>query len=95
VGPRNCRGNGGGGKARGLITIKRDLREERKARERGQARPELQRCTNGGAEEGKGRKKGEGGADRWGPGVSGCGKKRRKEGGPLWGKEKWAGGPKR
>jgi hypothetical protein len=32
VGPRNGRGNEGGGKARGLIAIKRDLREEREAR---------------------------------------------------------------
>jgi hypothetical protein len=44
---------------------------------------------------GKGRKKGEGRADRWGPGVSGCGEKRKKDGadGALREKPRWAGGP--
>jgi hypothetical protein len=44
--------------ARRLIAIKRDLREERKARERGQARPELWRRVYGrsGGRKGGGRK---------------------------------------
>jgi hypothetical protein len=42
----------------------------------------------------KRREEGEGGADRWDPSVSGCGKKkRRRGGGPLRELGRWVGGP--
>jgi hypothetical protein len=79
VGTRNGRGNEGGGKARGLIAIKHDLREERKARERGQARPELRRCANGRSRGRKGEEEGRGRHRQVGPRCQRLRGKRKKE----------------
>jgi hypothetical protein len=79
VGPRNGRVNEGGGKARGLIAIKCDLREERKARERGQARPELRRRANGRSRGRKGEEEGRGRRRQVGPRCQRLRGKRKKE----------------
>jgi hypothetical protein len=80
--------------ARRLIAIKRDLREERKARERGQARPELWRRAYGrsGGRKGGGRKEKE--APTGGTDMSVAQeKKKAARTRAAAGKGKWAGGP--
>jgi hypothetical protein len=62
----------------GLIAIKCGLRKEKKARERGQARPALRRRANG-RSRGKERRGRRRGANRWGPNVSDRGEKEKRK----------------
>jgi hypothetical protein len=96
VGPRNGRGNEGGGKAQGLIAIKRDLREEREARGDGG------RGQSCGGAIGRSRGKESGGRKEKGRREVGSrcqlprGKRKEERGpGPLRVGGKWAGGLKR
>jgi hypothetical protein len=72
-------GNEGGEKERGLIAIKRDLREERKARGDGGRGQTCGGAQTGRAEERKGEGGRRRGTDRWGPGVSDLGEKENRK----------------
>jgi hypothetical protein len=86
VGLRNGRRNEGGGKARGLIAIKCDLREERKARGGGGRGQSCSGAQLGRAEERKGEEEGRGRRRQVGPRcqwLRGKKKKRRHGRGPC------------